>query len=24
VREASLRHGDEVQIGGRVMRFLEV
>ena len=24
VREAPLRHGDEVQIGGRVMRFLEV
>ena len=24
VREARLRHGDEVQIGGRVMRFLEV
>jgi len=24
VREARLRHGDEVQIGDRVMRFLEV
>jgi pSer/pThr/pTyr-binding forkhead associated (FHA) protein len=24
VREARLRHGDEVRIGGRVMRFLEV
>jgi pSer/pThr/pTyr-binding forkhead associated (FHA) protein len=24
VREAPLRHGDEVQIGGRVMRFLQV
>jgi len=24
VREARLEHGDEVQIGGRVMRFLEV
>ncbi len=24
VREARLRHGDEVQIGERVMRFLEV
>ena len=24
VREARLHHGDEVQIGGRVMRYLEV
>jgi pSer/pThr/pTyr-binding forkhead associated (FHA) protein len=24
IREAHLRHGDEVQIGARVMRFLEV
>jgi len=24
VREAALHHGDEVQIGGRVMRYLEV
>jgi|SRR5690349_10423230 pSer/pThr/pTyr-binding forkhead associated (FHA) protein len=24
VREAALRHGDEVQIGARVMRYLEV
>ena len=24
VREALLHHGDEVQIGGRIMRFLEV
>jgi pSer/pThr/pTyr-binding forkhead associated (FHA) protein len=24
IREARLRHGDEVQIGDRVMRFLEV
>jgi pSer/pThr/pTyr-binding forkhead associated (FHA) protein len=24
VREARLEHGDEVQIGGRLMRFLEV
>jgi len=24
VREAELHHGDEVQIGGRVMRYLEV
>jgi len=24
VREAHLRHGDEVRIGGRVMRFLDV
>src|SRR4051794_19754272 len=24
VREARLRHGDEVRIGGRVMRFLDV
>jgi pSer/pThr/pTyr-binding forkhead associated (FHA) protein len=24
VREAELHHGDEVQIGARVLRFLEV
>jgi pSer/pThr/pTyr-binding forkhead associated (FHA) protein len=24
IREARLHHGDEVQIGGRVMRFLEI
>jgi pSer/pThr/pTyr-binding forkhead associated (FHA) protein len=24
VREARLHHGDEVQIGARVMRFLEI
>jgi hypothetical protein len=24
VREARLHHGDEVQIGDRVMRFLEI
>jgi pSer/pThr/pTyr-binding forkhead associated (FHA) protein len=24
VREAALRHGDEVQIGARVMRYLEI
>ncbi len=24
VREAQLHHGDEVQIGGRIMRFLEI